>query len=320
MGKAASYPQISIIKFMESGPHITIVICTYNRAGYLNDTLRDVAAQTADLSHFELIVINNNSDDHTDEICDRFRQTNPDIKFNTIYESRQGLSYARNRAITEATTPTLLFIDDDVKIPVDFLEKAVTYSNTRPNTLCAGGRIHVSFDEEEKEPNWIPSELMPMFGLHDLGDEDQMYPASNFPRGGNMMIRKSVFNAFGMFDTTLGRTGNTLLGSEEKAFFERLRKNGVQMRYWADMALTHRIGSHRLTRSYLEKQSIGIGRSERLRVKGEPIKFMKKLLSELFKIAGSIVLSVLYLIRGRARAAWFLQRFRYWVLKGFLQG
>lgn len=320
MGKAASFPQLGILKFMESGPHITIVICTYNRAGYLNDTLRDIAAQTADSSHFELIVINNNSDDHTDEICDRFRQTNQNIHFKSIFESRQGLSYARNRAIAESTTPTLLFIDDDVKIPANYLEKALTYSNSRPNTLCAGGRIHVSFDEEESEPNWIPSELMPMFGHHDLGDEDKMYPSSNFPRGGNMMIRKSVFNAFGMFDTTLGRSGNTLLGSEEKAFFERLRKNGVQMRYWAEMALTHRIGSHRLSMSYLENQSIGIGRSERLRVKGEPIKFMKKLFSEKFKIVGSIVLSIMYLIRGRARAAWFLQRFRYWVLKGFLQG
>lgn len=305
---------------MESGPHITIVICTYNRARYLNDTLRDIAAQTADSSHFELIVINNNSDDHTDEICDRFRQTNPNIAFTSIFESRQGLSYARNRAITESSTPTLLFIDDDVKIPADFLEKAITYSGSHSNTLCAGGRIYVSFDEEEREPNWIPSELMPMFGLHDLGDEDKMYPPSNFPRGGNMMIRKSVFSAFGTFDTSLGRTGNTLLGSEEKAFFERLRKNGVQLRYWAGMALTHRIGSHRLGKSYLKNQSIGIGRSERLRVKGEPLKFLKKLFSELFKIAGSAVLSILYLIRGKARAAWFLQRFRYWVMKGFLRG
>lgn len=305
---------------MESGPHITIVICTYNRAGYLNDTMRDIAAQTAEPSDFELIVINNNSDDHTDEVCDRFRQTNPNIQFKSIFESRQGLSFARNRAILEATTPTLLFIDDDVKIPTTFVETAVTYSNSRSNTLCAGGRIHVSFDEEEKEPNWIPSELMPMFGLHDLGDEDKMYPLSNFPRGGNMMIRKSVFDAFGLFDTTLGRSGKTLLGSEEKAFFERIRKNGIQMRYWAEMVLTHRIGSHRLSLEYLKNQSIGIGKSERLRVKGEPMKFLKKLFSELFKIVGSIVLSILYLIRGRARAAWFMQRFRYWVLKGFLQG
>lgn len=305
---------------MESGPHITIIICTYNRAGYLNDTLRDIAAQTADSGHFELIVINNNSDDHTEEICDRFRQTNPDIKFKSISESRQGLSFARNRGVTESMTQTLLFIDDDVKIPPNYIEKALAYSGSRPNTLCAGGRIYVSFDEVEREPDWIPSELMPMFGLHDLGDEDRMYPPSNFPRGGNMMIRKSVFNAFGMFDTTLGRSGKTLLGSEEKAFFERIRKNGIQLRYWAEMALTHRIGSHRLSISYLKNQSIGIGISERLRVKGEPIKFMKKLSSELFKIGGSTVLSILYLIKGRARAALFLQRFRYWVLKGFLQG
>ena len=304
---------------MESGPHLTIVICTYNRAGYLSDTLSDIAAQIADPNDFELIVVDNNSDDHTEEVCSRFRQTNPDIRFKYIQEPKQGLSHARNRAITESETATLLFIDDDVKIPKNFVEKALEYSSSRPNTLCAGGRIFVSFDEEESEPNWIPRELMPMFGLHDLGDEDQMYPSSNFPRGGNMMIRKSVFNAFGMFDTTLGRTGTTLLGGEEKAFFDRIRKNGLQMRYWAELELTHRIGSQRLNKAYFQKQSIGIGRSERLRVKGEPGKFLKKLLSELFKIGGSVILSILYLLRGRLRAAWFLQRFRFWVLRGFLQ-
>lgn len=305
---------------MESGPHITIVICTYNRAGYLSDTLSDIAAQTADNDQFELIVINNNSSDHTEEVCDRFRQTNPGIRFQSIFEPRQGLSFARNRAINESDTPTLLFIDDDVKIPPNFVDNALEYSLARQHTLCAGGRIHVSFEEEEREPNWIPSELMPMFGLHDLGDEDKMYPSSNFPRGGNMMIRKSVFNAFGMFDTDLGRTGTTLLGSEEKAFFERIRKNGIQMRYWAGMALTHRIGSNRLSVSYLENQSIGIGKSERLRVKGKPIQFLKKLLSELYKLTGSILLSILYLARGRGRAAMFILQFRYWVLKGFLRG
>jgi glucosyl-dolichyl phosphate glucuronosyltransferase len=80
-----------------------------------------------------------------------------------------------------------------------------------------------------------------------------------------MMIRKTVFDAFGYFDTQLGRSGNKLLGSEEKAFFDRIRKNGVQLHYWAGLHLTHRIGNHRLEKEYLKKQSVGIGRSERLR-------------------------------------------------------
>ncbi|MEX2463333.1 MAG: glycosyltransferase [Balneolaceae bacterium] len=305
---------------MESRPHITIAICTFNRADYLRDTLKDIAAQTANPRFFELLVINNNSDDHTESVCDRFSQTNPAIRFRVVDEKDQGLSFARNRAAKEAFSETLFFIDDDVNLPANYVEKAVQYAKKRPNTLCAGGRIRVSFDEEKEEPNWIPKELMPMFGQHDLGNEDKMYPPSNFPRGGNMMIRKSVFNAFGVFDTSLGRSGDILLGSEEKAFFERIRKNGIQLRYWAGLELTHRIGSHRLKTDYLKKQSIGIGRSERLRVRGSVKGYIKKVASEEGKMAVSILLAIAYLIRLRPRAALFILRFRIWVMKGFLQG
>lgn len=305
---------------MQSRPHITIAICTYNRSGYLKDTLKDLAAQTARRDSYEILVINNNSDDGTSAVCDRFSQSNPEIRFRVVLESDQGLSYARNRAVKEALGDTVYFIDDDVYLPVDYVEKAIRYSHERPNTLSAGGRIWVKFDDEEGQPNWIPNELMPMFGLHDLGDEDQMYPPSNFPRGGNMMVRKSVFDTFGLFDTDLGRIGKELLGSEEKAFFERIRKNGIQLRYWADLELTHRIGSNRLKTFFLKKQSIGIGRSERVRVRGSIKKTFKKLAEEELKIAGSLILSLFYLIRLRPKAALFILRFRYWVMLGFLRG
>ena len=309
-----------ILKCMQTRPHITIAICTYNRSGYLKDTLKDLAAQTARRDSYEILVVNNNSADNTSAICDRFSQSNPANRFRAVVEVNQGLSYARNRAVKEAQGEAIFFIDDDVILPVDYVEKALKYSQAKPNTLSAGGRIWVHFDDEEGQPNWIPGELMPMFGLHDLGDEDRIYPQSNFPRGGNMMVRKSIFNTFSLFDTNLGRTGKELLGSEEKAFFERIRKNGVQLRYWAGLELTHRIGSDRLETGFLKKQSAGIGKSERLRVEGSFKKFLKKMVEEGIKLAGSIILAIFYLIRMRPKAALFILRFRYWVLLGFLRG
>lgn len=305
---------------MQSRPHITIAICTYNRSGYLKDTLKDLSAQTARPGTFEVLVVNNNSEDNTSVICDRFLQSNPKIQFRAVLEENQGLSYARNRAVKEAFGEAVYFIDDDVQLPSDYVDKALKFAMKKTHTLCAGGRIWVHFDDEGDQPDWIPAELMPMFGLHDLGDEDRIYPQSNFPRGGNMMIRKSVFDTFGLFDINLGRTGKELLGSEEKAFFERIRKNGVQLRYWPKLELTHRIGSDRLKTRYLKKQSVGIGKSERLRVKGSSGKFLKNMAAEVIKIAGSSILAVVYLLRMRPKAALFLLRFRYWVLIGFLRG
>lgn len=301
---------------MQKDPRITIAICTYNRAGYLKDTLDDLSEQNIDPKKFEILVINNNSKDGTETVCEIFLKTRPEFNFRYVQENKQGLSYARNRAAREAQAPVLIYIDDDVKLPRNFLETAILYLNKRPSTMCAGGRIYVSFDDAD--PDWIPNELMPMFGLHDLGDHDKLYPSTNFPRGGNMMIRKSIFDAFGYFDTQLGRKAGKLLGSEEKHFFEKLRKNGIEMHYWADLELTHRIGGHRLTKDYLREQSIGIGRSERMRISNSGLQTVKKLGSELVKFLGSLILAIGYLMQRKTKAAGFMIQFRIWVLKGFL--
>ena len=302
---------------MNNQPLITVAICTYNRADYLADTLKYLAPQAADISFCEILVINNNSTDHTADVCQKFGADHPGLNFRYVSEIEQGLSFARNRAVSESAADSILYIDDDVIPSEHLLGSAAEYLNQYPDILCAGGRIFVTFDEGK--PEWIPDELMPMFGLHDLGEEVIPYPKNNFPRGGNMMIRKEAFELCGLFDTELGRKGSMLLGSEEKAFFARARKHGTQLMYWPRMALYHRIGPQRLNKSYLRNQSVGIGRSERIRVQDSVSGTMLKLLSEVIKLAGSIVLSLGYIIKGKWGAAALLIKFRLWVLAGFLQ-
>lgn len=304
---------------MRNKPQITIAICTYNRASYLKDTLDNLAEQQADTNEFEILVVNNNSKDGTETVCEIFSKTQPELNFRCLKENKQGLSYARNRAAREANAPVLIYIDDDVKLPSNYIETALIYLQKRASTMCAGGRIDVEFEDEDEDPDWIPEELMPMFAYHNLGELDKPYPATKFPTGANMMIRKSIFEAFGYFDTQLGRKGEELLGSEEKHFFEKLRKNGIELHYWADLQLTHRIGANRLEENYLREQSIGIGRSERMRIADSSLQKAKKLGSEAIKLLGSLILALSYLFQGRSKAAVFIIYFRIWVLKGFLK-
>src|SRR5690554_5664691 len=184
---------------MQTEPRITIAICTFNRAAYLKDTLEDLAAQDASAEEYEIVVVNNNSTDATQAVCEDFEVSYPEVTFRMAEEARQGLSFARNRAIHEANSGILLFIDDDVLLPQTYIRTVLVCLDEHPSAVCAGGRILVSFDDQKNRgrPGWIPSELMPMFGLHALGDGKKLYPAGNFPRGGNMLIFKSVFDTYG---------------------------------------------------------------------------------------------------------------------------
>lgn len=305
-------------KGMQTQPRITVAICTYNRAGYLRDTLQDLSIQSADPQQFEILVVDNNSKDHTKQVCDEFQNEFNRLNFKYIKEKEQGLSYARNRAKREFNSPLILYIDDDVFLPNDFVQTALDYSERYTPPFCAGGTIDVKFEGEPQKPNWIPIELMPMFGLHKPGEEEQEYPVSNFPRGGNMVIHRSVFTKAGHFITDLGRTGTRMLGSEEKAFFDSVRRKGIPLIYWPKLKLTHRIGRNRLKKNYLKNQSVGIGRSEWLRVRHNPADIVRKSAGEAVKFAGSLVLFLVYTIRGRWKAAQLLIRFRIWVLTGFL--
>jgi len=303
---------------MQTQPRITVAICTFNRADYLRDTLEGLAIQNADSGLFEILVVDNNSSDHTNSVCEEFQKNHAQLTFRVVRELEQGLSRARNRAVKEAGASIILYIDDDVFLPKEFVETAITYSDKYSAPFCAGGRIDVSFDGEPGQPAWIPNELMPMFGLHKPFGEEREYPVSNFPRGGNMVIHRSVFEIAGDFKTDLGRTGTQLLGGEEKAFFDAVRRKEIPLFHWPGLRLTHRIGRNRLGKEYIKKQSVGIGYSEWLRVRHNPADIVRKSAEEAVKFAGSLILFLWYGISGRWKAAVFLVQFRIWVLSGFL--
>ena len=49
----------------------SIIVCTYNRAESLRDTLRALRAQrTAASRHWEVIIVDNNSKDHTRNVVE----------------------------------------------------------------------------------------------------------------------------------------------------------------------------------------------------------------------------------------------------------
>src|SRR5262245_27982400 len=105
---------------MRNGPcKVTIAIPTYNRADFLRQTLAGIAAQQFPRDHFEVLVIDNNSRDHTRTVVEEFAGAHPAPRH--VHEEKQGLDYARNRAIAEARGEIILFGDDDILVSPDWM-------------------------------------------------------------------------------------------------------------------------------------------------------------------------------------------------------
>ena len=103
-------------------PRLSLIVATYNRAEQLLTTLRSVAAQTAPAAEWECVVVDNNSTDDTAARFEEFRTAHPELPLRRVSETRQGLSWARNRGIAETTGDIVAIIDDGATVKRFFRE------------------------------------------------------------------------------------------------------------------------------------------------------------------------------------------------------
>lgn len=298
---------------------ISVIIASYNRGEQLMRTLRSLLSQTLDKNLWEVVVINNNSSDQTEELFEEFVASNPEASnMRLFFERKQGLSHARNRGIKESKGEYIAIMDDDEEANTEFVESYMDFFDSHPDAAAAGGKMIALYEYET--PNWLSPYLEPaLSSTIDLGERVKLFKNNQYPIGGNMAFRRSTIEDYGVFNPKLGRTGKKLLGGEEKDLFNRIRSGGGKI-YWTPAPqILHIIPEERLSREYLVKLSQMIGVSERTRTKGESNwSYFKRLFSELVKWAGTIVLAVGYLVSGRPSKGGYLFILRWNVSKGLL--
>ena len=123
---------------------VTVAICTLNRAESLRRTLDTLAAMQvpSDLG-WEVVVVNNDCTDHTDEIIASFVGRLP---IRRELEPQRGLSRARNRAIDAANGQYIVWTDDDVIVDPGWLNAYVEAFRRWPEAVVFGGAIIPRYD------------------------------------------------------------------------------------------------------------------------------------------------------------------------------
>lgn len=293
---------------------ISAIISTYNRAQFLEGLFDSVLNQTIDCSRYEIVIVNNNCTDNTEELCLRFIKSNPGVKVTYCIESRQGLSFGRNRGITESVGSVITFLDDDALIAPDFFEKTLTFFEQHPKVNAIGGKILLHY--MEKKPDWYNPYLASLLGFFDKGDKEQVFSKDYF-RGSNMSFRKEVFEKHEGFNTTLGRVGKNLSGNEEKELFYRFKSEGEEMWYVPSTVVYHLVPIERTYPEFVKRQAIGTGSSQRQHalIQGK-VSFLISIISELIKWGATFLLAIFYFLSFRFAVASMLIRFRWWVTKG----
>lgn len=295
-------------------PKLSIIVCTFNRAKYIVDCLKHLTNQTLASEKYEVLVINNNSTDHTDSLVQGFIKKHPDTNFRYFIEKDQGHTFSRNRGIVESFGEILSFIDDDAFVGERFCSSILNFFEKRQDVVAIGGRISPVYEIEK--PKWMSTYLLPLVAALDKGENEVAFKGSSFPIGANMAFQKRVFEKYGNFDVELGRRGRELEGGDEKEMFFRLKRGHEKIYYVPQVSVRHIIPPHRVEVSYIKGLALGVGASERKRIKKSGLKeVFIKFVSESIKTAGTIILALGFLLQLKHPAkAIMLIRFRYWVV------
>jgi glycosyltransferase involved in cell wall biosynthesis len=136
-------------------PYFSIIIPTYNRAGFIGKTIDSLLNQTFD--DFEIIVVDDGSTDNTKEIVEAF--TDPRVKYYWKENAERGA--ARNFGAERANGQYLNFFDsDDMAYPNHLQEaKNVIEKFNNPNIFALGyeleykknKNIKISFQDINKQ-------------------------------------------------------------------------------------------------------------------------------------------------------------------------
>lgn len=297
---------------------LSVIICTYNREKYIYNALKSIAEQEFPLSDYEIVLVNNNSTDNTENICKDFEGDYPEIDFRYFVEINQGLSYARNRGVKESLGDVLIFVDDDATVFDGYLKSIVDFFTEYTSVLACGGPIEPVY--ESGKPLWISHFTNQLIGgaLYE-GDKIKPFKNGKYPGGGNSALRKMVFQKYGLYNPDLGRKGTSLIGAEEKDLYDRILKDGQPVYYIPKMGIYHYIPAKKTTKQYFDELTYSIGKSERIRTQSvSSSAYYKRIFSEFIKWGASTILFVLYTVFLNPSKGVKLLQFRKNVTKGLL--
>lgn len=175
---------------------VSVVIPTYNRADILTDAFDSALQQT--YPPHEIIIVDDGSTDDTEQLVAQLQEKHAASHTQIHYIRQQNLggNVARNTGIESAQGDLIAFLDSDDRWHLDKIEKQIAaFDSARTGAVYCGVQ-HMNFETqtviESPLRNYPTGQLLDQLLVKDVTAQTSTY-----------IIRKSVFEHVGGFDTTL---------------------------------------------------------------------------------------------------------------------
>lgn len=173
----------------------SVVVCTYNYAHLLPDTLRTIAAQT--VPDFELLVVDDGSTDNTQEVVEQYRPHFRDCRY--LKKPHTGPADTRNEGVRAAQGSHIAFLDADDLWSPHYLGAVQEAFSTNPDAglaLCEGIKFRTQgkIVTEATLHRELPSLCGPVRSPRELFSVLKAFSPSG------MVFSKATYNQVGPFD------------------------------------------------------------------------------------------------------------------------
>jgi glycosyltransferase involved in cell wall biosynthesis len=239
---------------------ITVAIPTHNRASTLAQTLESLAAvEIPSDAELDCMVIDNASTDSTPKVVDSFSRKSR-FPLRRVYEAQLGSSFARNRAVDEASGDFIFFIDDDAIAEPSWAVEMLNALESRALDAACGMVLPRWM---VPPPSWLGPTLWVKLAVH-VREQIESQPLARVEIlanyfSANVGFRRSAFERFGKFREDLGVVGGNPISGEDTELFERIIMRGGAMGLAPRAVVNHLIPPERMTRTYLRRKSFAYG-------------------------------------------------------------
>jgi len=240
-------------------PAISAVVCTHDRAAYLERAVASLAAQSLARDAYEILVVDNASTDDTAAVVAAARTRIANLV--ALHEPTPGLAHARNAGLRAARGAYVAYMDDDAVASPTWLERILAaFATVRPTPGCVGGRVEAIW--EAPRPSWLGDEMLSYLTIIDWSPTATFLGDDRFIAGANMAFPRDLLRSIDGFHTALGRRGTNLVSNEELRVESALRRRGHPCWYDPAIAVGHHVAPERLTRAYFRRRYFWQGVSD----------------------------------------------------------
>ena len=217
---------------MSNVPGLSVVIPTFNRADELRRCLHALTSQTASLDSFEVVVVDDGSEDATPQLLSEY---DPPFRLRAERQPNAGQPAALNRGIRAASGTWCLFLDDDIVADPGLVAEHLE-TQRREGGVIGLGTLRLSLAGKEGGlaryfAGWWETHYRRL-------DEGSRVPDFRACYSGNLSAPTEALRKVGGFDESLPRSFDV-----ELAY--RLVSSGLRIVY-----LPRAIGEQRYTKGF----------------------------------------------------------------------